>query len=459
VDEGQGPAYGSPQVAAEAFAIEVLGWKAGDTQAEVISQAPIRVDIWNQAVAALAETSNEFRTTLSMERWRGREDGILVVTRADANALEITTPAPGQEFGPGLAWNGTVRFGAPHLLITLSIGEHAFRFGEPVFRPGQGGGWEADAVEDVSTHFHFKYPEDWVTSSYPLAVVFLSNNRQFPLAETPAHFREQGMSRFLTLSAFRLGPYQAAPESSDSPVPGPTPTSDDATPAPIRIVVDDRTGAQNAFPYVFGWIESRGPGTHHGGYDLGDADANRDDVEGNAVAPTLTADPIPITRIYYEPGQKTEADRIQQLLFPGAEIGPPPTDEEVNVAYADQQPLLRVELGEDFVERHAELIRAFNFLWDFGFMREAGSPNAESFVTEEIARKYEEDRYLSMYEYAEGRSSEVGFTGVPEDGLSNVDFFLNFSDGCKFNTERLRVDHVGSALKVVQATLSSGGSC
>ena len=91
-------------------------------------------------------------------------------------------------------------------------------------------------------------------------------------------------------------------------------------------------------------------------------------------------------------------------------------------------------------------------------MREA-SQNAESFVTEDVARKYEEDRYLAMYAYAEGRSSKVGFLGVPEDGLSNVDFFLHFSDGCEFNTERLRVAEVDGKLKVVQATLSSSGSC
>ena len=154
-----------------------------------------------------------------------------------------------------------------------------------------------------------------------------------------------------------IGTVVAEEESPGSPVPGPTPTSDNATPAPTPIVVDDRTGVENAFPYVFAWIESRGRGTQHGGYDLGPWYPDK-----GAVAPVTTAVPIPVTKIYYLPGYESEAARMEQLLFPGAEIGPPPPDDGVSVAYADPQPLLRVELGEDFVTRHAELIRAFNFV-------------------------------------------------------------------------------------------------
>ncbi|MGH2710328.1 MAG: hypothetical protein ACRDH9_03875 [Actinomycetota bacterium] len=313
----------------------------------------------------------------------------------------------------------------------------------------------SDTTRDATEQFHIEYPNDWVNDSNPVLTVRLVHD---PIFINPDFLGVIGnVGDTLGLVSFRLGRY--LPEASASqpeagPTPGPTPTEDGATPPPVSIVVDDRTGAQNAFPYVFAWIEGHGRRTHHGGYDLGPWYPD----EG-AVAPLTAAEPIPGTKIYYQPGYESEAARMEQLLFPGAEIGPPPPDDGVSVAYADPQPLLRVELGEDFVARHAELIRAFNFLWDFGFMREAGSASAESFVTAEVARKYEEDRYLSMYEYAKDRESNVGFIGIPEDGLSNVDFFLHFSDGCESNTELLRVAEIDGELKVVRATLSSGASC
>ncbi|MGH2691383.1 MAG: hypothetical protein ACRDHM_02660 [Actinomycetota bacterium] len=418
VDEGNGTwRRDDPEAVARAFAVEEMAWGEFDTETRISSDDPFRLAIWNPSLAEQIGSSEQIETTLFMERWRGRKDGILIVTRAENELLEISSPIP---FEPASV-DGKIRFEGElspvteELNLTLTL-------------RGDGG------TSSLSSTHADKPSAD---GTYEVSGAFGGSS-----VEQMAF-----LLTFVDLS--RVGP---------TPVPGPSPTSEDATPAPVRIVVGDRTGAQNAFPYVFAWIESQGPGTHHGGYDLGDADAQRDHVEGNAVSPTLQAEPIPVTRIYFEPGYEAEADRMQQLLFPGAEIGPPPPDDGVRVSYADQQPLLHAELGRDFVERHAELIRAFNFLGDFAFMREAGSSSAESFVTEQIARKYEEDRYLSMYEYAEGRSSRVGFIGIPEDGIANVDFFLHFSDGSEFNTEALRVAKIDGELKVVQATLSSGGS-
>jgi hypothetical protein len=265
----------------------------------------------------------------------------------------------------------------------------------------------------------------------------------------------------LAYAAFRspsAGRPAAGPTSS--PTPGPTPTSDDATPPPVRIVIEDRTGLSKTLPYAFAWIEARGRGAHHGGYDVGDAHHSGFDSVGQPVAPTLTGEPIPITTIYCDLQYEAEALRMRELLFPGAHIARERPDEGVRVAY-DPEPLLTVALGQDFATLHSQAIDAFEFVSEFGLSRAARSERAFTFVTGEVHRAYEDGEVgLSMYGYAEHRPFEVGLVIRATERFDPElpkEFYLTFySDpGDQSYTERVRVDEVVGELKVVEALVSS----
>lgn len=243
---------------------------------------------------------------------------------------------------------------------------------------------------------------------------------------------------------------------SSTPTPGPTPTSDGGTPAPIPISIENRAGDPDVQPYVISWIEALGRGAHHGGYDLGDVSPSSD---GAGVAPVLAGEPVPLTTIYFNPGYEREAVRVERLLFPGAAIAPwASRDVTGGAAHPDLQSALHVVLGTDFAERHAAALKAFAFVGEFGFARVVGSPNTDRFVTEEVARAYEEGRQdLSMYDYSRGGTYRVWVTserGIPRDGESGVEFQLTFRDmESDFYSELLRVVESRGQLKIVEASL------
>jgi hypothetical protein len=244
----------------------------------------------------------------------------------------------------------------------------------------------------------------------------------------------QGDGRLLVIDAER--------EGSLSPSPGPTatPTSDDATPAPILMWLEDRTGVPDMHAYALEWIDTLGRGPHHGGYDV--------DV-------TLTGhpDPLPATTIHFGPDFSAEAVRMKTVVFPQAQIRPevPPNND----------PPLRAVLGEDFAELHAEAFAAFQKVEEFGNARAREAP-VDSLMTDEVARYYAEDRYASLYEYAVGTVHDVRVTdarGVPRSGAGGWEFYLVFSSTVHdFNSELVRVDEVDGKLKIVEAELVMSGS-
>jgi hypothetical protein len=224
----------------------------------------------------------------------------------------------------------------------------------------------------------------------------------------------------------------------------------------VRIRVEDRTGNNDALPYAFAWIEAHGPGAHHAGYDAGDQVPRGE----GAVAPTLTSEPAATTTIYCDPENLAEAQRMERLVFPGAEIRHPLSDDIAPFTALSKGEVLWIALGRDFADLHDDSIRAFELLMNFLLNRAAGSPDAYDFVTEEMADAYRQgDEELSMYEYARARNHRIGVGTNPSDPADTsprLDYFLVFSDSEGFTTEQVRVD--SKEMKVVQASVIAEGS-
>jgi hypothetical protein len=460
VDEGRRPGYLSPRSLAEIFATDVMHWEPDDIRVDAPDQAEGRgfvvARIWNPTIAGEAN-SPVFVTVLEMRRWRGRPDGIFVVTKASSDVFSIQRPLPFEDFGP-----------------TPPVFEVEFGFvPDGVFSVGA---WKFDiagihAFGRARERYVIELPEHLTWTSHPIATVRLIHWPEFPTKPTEGERELTGPGPdgpVLAMSAYRLGEYmpdpQAAPSGSPAgtPVPGPTPTSDDATPPPVSIVIEDRTGFNDTLPYAFAWIEARGRGTHHGGYDVGDAHNGGYESSGDSVAPTLTGEPIPITTIYCDPEYDAEARRMRELLFPGAQIARDRPEEGVHVAY-DPEPLLTVALGRDFAERHMQAMKALVFVGDFGLARMADSSRAYEYVTEEVARAYREGPSLAMYEYAARRPYDVGIAhsgDVPENGEPGMEFSLTYYGDTKDDVhyEVLRVEQVDGEPKIVEASLVTVGS-
>lgn len=115
VDSGHQPAYLSPQLVAEMFAMEVMQWNQSDIEASVQGDDPVKVVISNPALGATADLPKEVRTTLTLERWRGSEDGIFVVSHAETDALDLRSPTPGMNIfdAETVLFEGTVNVFGP----------------------------------------------------------------------------------------------------------------------------------------------------------------------------------------------------------------------------------------------------------------------------------------------------------------------------------------------------------
>jgi hypothetical protein len=446
--------------------MEVMHWEREDVRVEAAdpdTSGFAVASISNPALASEAETPT-VTTVLEMERWRGRPDGIFVITKATSDAISIERPLQYEDFGPAPVFEGNLAM-VPDGVLAIGAWKHDLSRIYAFAPPKEHFKFDlADRRRPESGPVH----EDWPWGSHSIASVRLIHAPGFlPLSNGEAEEPWGPDGPVLAMSAYRLGQYLPDPESptgGETPVPGPTPTGDDETPAPVKIVIEDRTGANKTLNYAYAWIEARGRGTDHGGYDVGEAyNSGFEGSQETSVAPTLTGDPIPITTIYCEPQYDAEAARMQRLLFPGARISREPPDDGVNVDYGDHQPALRVELGQDFAERHRQAMDAYWFLGDFGLAREVESPRAYSFVTEEAARAYREGPELSMYEYAAGRPFDVGVTqngGVPVDGEPGVELSLTYYGDTEadFHSELVRVSIVDGELRVVEASLVASGS-
>lgn len=439
-DEGHQPRYLSPRIVAEIFATEVMRWERDDIRVDAPLQGEGRgfaiARIWNPTL--LQETSSPVLTTvLEMRRWRDRADGIFVITKASSDVFSIERPLPFEDFGPtppvfegelGFLPDGIFAVGAWKSDIS---GIHAF--GRPTGR----------YVIELADHLAW--------TSHPIATLRLIHAPDFwpPEVEQSEGTALGLRGPLLAIAAYRLGEYipdpQAMPSGSPTatPVPGPTPTSDKATPAAIPIELEDATTTGGVGAYAATFIETWGGG-RHGGY---------------LPSTISTADePSSVTAIYRDPGFESEAQRVVRLLFPGAEIRPPHIpDDDVH---------LRVVLGDDFAQRHAEYIDAFSVLQSFMDARARGR-GAEGFLTSKTERQYgifpNYDPDPSLYGYAEGATYDVELGEAPiprsqriDGGLAGITFYVTIheasSDRCY--SERLRIADVDGQLKVIEAFLS-----
>jgi hypothetical protein len=426
VDQGHQPGYLSPEIVGQMFAMEVLEWERTDIEASVRGDVPVQVVVANPS---LAGPGGDIRTILTMERWRGREDGIYVITVVDAENLDLRSPVPGQDIRgeENVSYSGALQ-GISQRLLALRLSMHiegGFSFGSEV---------ETIEPEEVSNPPASGLPQELLDESASevtpgpdgeFETTVTLPDKAPPAPGTSVYVHDRAGAK-LAVEAFRLGPLVPLPPLQAAPVPGPTPTSDDATPAPIHMLLRDQTGDRGIYPYADAWIEAMGRGKHHGGYEPG--------VEG----PNPEGDVIAATTIHFAPGYGGEAERVEQLLFPGAQVVP--GDEEIP---------LYVELGRDFTDTHAERIAAYRFVENFGLARQEGF-SAERFMTEDVARYYAEDKEARLYGgYTSGHGVRVGL------GETEAEFFLHFFQQQDAWTERIRVEEVDGKLKVVEAFLSA----
>lgn len=139
VDEGHQPWRMSPQIVGEVFGMEVMKWERGDVEASVRGDDPVTVAIANPS---LADAMGDVRTLLTLERWRGREDGIFVVTHVETDILKLRSPVPQQEIAgvDEVTFAGSLQ-GISQRLLGLEIApsiEGGFSFGTTGDLPSQG---------------------------------------------------------------------------------------------------------------------------------------------------------------------------------------------------------------------------------------------------------------------------------------------------------------------------------
>ena len=248
-----------------------------------------------------------------------------------------------------------------------------------------------------------------------IASATISNLKRVPLA--------------MTAIAFESAPAIQIAELHDeaAPVPGPTPTSDDRTPAAVRVELSNASSNPRLPDFIASLIQVRGRGVHHGGYQL----VASEETGGSAA-----------TAVLYQPGYESEARRLATRLFFGSSARP------------DTRPTgapLRVVAGEDTLDRYLDELNAFSFVRLFGTARTDGS-GAESFLSPPALEYYQRASDASLYGYAEGCPTQVW---VSERTLvTGYEFYLAI---CRPHadswTERLRVEVDDDDLQIVDARL------
>ena len=175
------------------------------------------------------------------------------------------------------------------------------------------------------------------------------------------------------------------------PVPGPsvtpTPTTDDATPPPLRLRLLNGAHVETLANSTVLRLESAAPLER--GYDV---------VE-RGFAPTHRA----VTAIFCPPYLDAEGERLRDWLFPGAEI---------HGAIPNDRYELTVVLGEDYAARNERQTAAYALFIDFLDRRAIGS-GAEGLLSPEAAALFDQ-RYggLSLYGYTTQPGTELSLTGL-----------------------------------------------
>ena len=400
VDQGHRAGFLSPEIVAQMFAMEVMGWERDDIEVAVRGDEPVQALIANPSVSSAAGATSDVRTILTMERWRGREDGIFVITHADAEILNLRAPTPGQPIPAAdeMTFSGAIEGISQRLLaLSLSIsieGESSFGSYERITpkeaeetldppKPGSSGDLPKELRGTGSIEI-VPGPDGGFATAVPVP-------EAFPSSPGVSVFVQNATGEKLTVESFRLGPTASR---EGAPIPGPTPTSDDATPAPVQVEVADGTGDPHASSYLGVLLQDRGRGTHHGGYSIV---ATIDPTTGDFIGMerTKAIDRTVISRV---PGADDEAERLRQLFFPDAEI-------RGRVPGSGSPAPIRIHLGRDFLVTEAEGLEVFNFVEDFLETRLFGG-RAERYLSPEALRLYESRRGgLSLYGYF---SHEVG---------------------------------------------------
>ncbi len=403
-ESGVAPGWLDARFVAERFAEEVMGWAQGGGRVQVLSDTPLRVAIWNPGVTV----TRPIRTILSMQRYQGREDGILMVKMAASPDIEVVSPRPWDLIRPGqqVKVRGRRAFIQEGSRLRAVIG--TVFGGTPTSR-----GHDEYAPEFA---FEIQAPAERATvASFTL-------------------FDAEG-TRVAT-TAFRLqGVALDSPEGPEvGPTPGPTPTSEDATPGAIPVELVNASTRADVPSYLDSLLENQGRGAHHGGYHV----LTISESEGSEV-----------TVISHSVGAVLEAERVSRLFFPDSELRPD----------AMQHPVaMRIVVGEDFAQRHADALDAFALVREFGSAR-SDPDRADRFLGPGAATYYHGDDDASLYGYAKGCEVEVWVAEDPEASeiaAGNLDeFHLSF---CRRHTdswtELIRVAPLNGELKVVEAFLA-----
>lgn len=384
-DTGDAAEWLDPQYVAMRFAMDVMGWERDEFRLRASSSTPGRIVIWNPMVTVFG--TDHIETILHLQRYQGREDGIILVTEARSPAIEIDSPQPWDPVRPGQTVHVQGRLGSHHedraLLTEISTvpgGTHSVKnigYG-PEFTEFS---FAMDAARDRA-----------------VAISFTSYDRERTNIAT---------------TAFRLHGLDPEPEEPQAgPTPGPTPTSDDATPAPVPVEVADGTGDLHATSYLGAILQDRGRGTRHGGYSI--------------VADWEVIRVTDRTVIYCLPRATDEAERLRRLFFAGADI-------REGLPQSGSPAQIRIHLGRDFLAAEEEGLAVFDVVYDFLDSR-LGGTGAERFLSPEARQLYEKRRGgLSLYDYSK---IKAGITGLrrDEDGSWRAVVIL---DGTRYETLEL----------------------
>ena len=387
VDEGHQPWYLSPRIVAEVFAAEVMQWERDDVQVDATDQAEGRgfavVRIWNPGLARDAGTPN-VPTVLEMQRWRGRTDGIFVITKASSDAFSIEQPLPFEDYGPNAVFAGDLGF-VPDGILAVGAWKHDIS--------------SVHAFQPPAERFYIELPGQLRWTSHPIASVRLiyAPNSWPPERKQSDETRLGARGPLLAISAYRLGEYipepQAAPSGSPShtPVPGPTPTSEEAR-VSFTFEVQNATGRELDVisPYAATMFEDLESIRDAKFLVIWDAEEDRS-----------------ISQILCEPANRNHAEEIRETWLPGAEIGDLPSDAQTDI---------QIVLGRDFAEREAEGLRAYQFVRDFLDARNTGS-GAEAFLSDAAHRQYETHQGgLALYDRDRRDYEITGFRrGLPNE--------------------------------------------
>jgi LytR cell envelope-related transcriptional attenuator len=402
-DSGRAREWLDHKFVATEFASVVMGWSPQETRFRVEPGRPVRVSIWNPMLTL----TDPIQTILTMQRYENRDDGIFMVTMAQAPDIRIDTPTPWDPVRPG-----------QRVQVQGGVGFHH----------------EGGALEAAITTVPGGTPTSIGQEYAPEFVFEIQAPEERAIAASFTAYSAEGT--YVAMTAFRLqGLGSSSAEEEAGPSPGPTPTSDDATPAAIPVELSNASTRADVTSYVTQLLANQGRGIHHGGYRVSAAT----ETEGSEV-----------TVILYDMGLEAEAERVARLFFPDAELRPGDTEGSAR---------LTIVVGEDFGQRHAEALEAFGFVQEFSEARREGD-GADRYLGPKAATYYYGDRDASLYGYAKGCDFEVM---VGEDSQSrdlaegSVDeFYIHI---CRFPddiwSERVRVAPIDGELKIVDAAIAA----